>query len=110
MLEQMDTDGDGMVSREEFVTFHSSMTHRMAAELKTTLLEKGLPKPPEQMAADASAAAAAAWEVKINNLHKRFSSRGRAEMEAALKLMGGHAGNAVGLLSKLPETREMSDA
>ena len=61
-----------------------------------------LPKDPAKSAEEAAAAAAAAHDTKIRNLHTRFPSRSRPEVEASLKLMGGHAGNAAGLLAKLP--------
>ena len=44
LLSKMDTDGDSRISRDEYIAFHKEMTHTTAAELKSTLLNKGLPK------------------------------------------------------------------
>merc|ERR1712196_703972 len=100
LLEKMDSDGDGKISRDEHITFHRHMSQRLAADLKSTLLDKGLPKPPEKMAEEAATSAAAAWEKKVGNLQVRFPNTSREEVELALKAMNGHAGNAVKILAK----------
>ncbi len=54
MLADMDTDGDGKVSRDEFIAFHAEMSAKTATQLKSRLLDKGLPKAPEAIAQGAS--------------------------------------------------------
>ena len=44
MLADMDRDGDGTISRDEFVAFHSGMSANNAMQLKARLMEKGLPR------------------------------------------------------------------